>query len=84
MNNNFDYETLSNMDIEGINKLYKTKESGLIDKEVKNRLKIYGDNIATNFKKSLIWLFSVNSLLFNNLFKSIFLSCIRIFLMINF
>ena len=61
MNNNFDYETLSNMDIEGINKLYKTKESGLIDKEVKNRLKIYGDNIATNFKKKTAFHFILES-----------------------
>ena len=61
MNNNLDYETISNMDQEGVLKLFKTTESGLKDKEVEKRLEEYGENIAFNVKKKTALYFIIES-----------------------
>ena len=51
MNNNLDYIQISKMNKEKVLTLFKTNEQGLNENEVNERIKTFGENIATNSKK---------------------------------
>ena len=51
MNNNLDYNQISKMNKEKVLTLFKTNEQGLNENEVNERIKTFGENIATNSKK---------------------------------
>ena len=51
MNNNLDYNQISKMNKEKVLSLFKTNEQGLNENEVNERIKAFGENIATNSKK---------------------------------
>ena len=51
MNNNLDYNQISRMKKEKVLSLFKTNEQGLNENEVNERIKTFGENIATNSKK---------------------------------
>ena len=51
MNNNLEYDDISNKTKEELLTLYKTSEQGLSKNEVTKRIEKYGENIASNRKK---------------------------------
>ena len=51
MNNNLDYNQITKMNKEKVLTLFKTNEQGLNENEVNERIKTFGENIATNSKK---------------------------------
>jgi len=62
MNNELNYNNLSNKTKEEIMKLYKTNEHGLNNEKVEERLEEYGENIPTNKKKKTPIFFIVEAL----------------------
>ena len=62
MNNNIEYNDISNKTIDEIFSLYKTNEQGLNKNEVNKRLEEYGENNATNRKKKTPLFFIIEAL----------------------
>ena len=62
MNEKLEYQELSKKTKEEIMNLFKTREEGLTNEEIKERLEEYGENIATNKKKKTPLFFIIESL----------------------